>query len=96
MFNEAEMLNPYDFVYVYKAETSTDIDSLTKQYRTQWPEFTKEVCRQTEVYVRHTTRFDAFLQTLVCKKQKEVCRQTSFVNSGQYAYICICLLNRQI
>ena len=27
---------------------------------TQWPEFTKEVCRQTEIYVRHMTRFDAF------------------------------------
>ena len=42
---------------------------------TFWPEFTKEVYRQTEVYVRHTTRFDAFFQTLVFfLKQKEVCR----------------------
>ena len=42
---------------------------------TIWPEFTKEVCRQTKVYVR----FDAFLQTLVCKKQKEVCLSTNLL-----------------
>ena len=26
------------------------------------------------VYVRHMTRFDAFFTNLVCKKQREVCR----------------------
>ena len=34
------------------------------------PEFTKEVCRQTEVYVRHMTRFDAFKKNLVVKNKR--------------------------
>ena len=40
---------------------------LTWRMKTHRPEFTKEVCRQTKVYVRHMTRFDAFFTNLVCK-----------------------------
>ena len=47
------------------------------------PKFTKDVCRQTEVYVRHMTRF---LQTWFVKNKRRFVETkgglTSFVNSG--------------
>ena len=36
----------------------------------QRPEFTKEVCRQTLVFVRHMTRFTRFLQTWFVKNKR--------------------------
>ena len=38
--------------------------------KTEGPEFTKEVCRQTLVFVRHMTRFTRFLQTWFVKNKR--------------------------
>ena len=52
-----------------------------------WPEFTKEVCQQTLVFVRHMTRFYAFFTNLVCKEEKEVWRnKTRFVDKPWFVH----------
>ena len=73
--------------------------------RTRRPEFTKEVCRQTEVYVRHMTRFDTFFTNQDCKNaskrvmwrtKTKVCRQTSFVNSGHRVPKCDVIIGQVV